>query len=276
VVDINDPRPVLRQELAKVFKNQRVIRAFEKIFDLIPPEFIDQQEQLDAINVIAELAGSKATEAVDTLARLANAVEQLSMAPTPIDTLPPDDVAPRQNQYSDLVNLTSYPALDNSIVVTWTGLHTFSANANVTGTLAVTGIITSSGNINVGASTNVWGTGYKSVDLVSTGAAFTGAGYQALVGCNTYFDGTNWIQVGALFGPSSYTHFDGVHHFFGNAPGGAGSTYTPRENASIDRSTTATHTRFLVYDVDTATLARVTVGAANSGGAGFKLLRIPN
>lgn len=43
-----------------------------------------------------------------------------------------------------------------------------------------------------------------------------------------------------------------------------------------DNSTTATHTRLLVYDVDNATLERVTVGAADSGGSGYKVLRIPN
>lgn len=44
----------------------------------------------------------------------------------------------------------------------------------------------------------------------------------------------------------------------------------------IDGSNTAGQTRMLVYDVDNATLERVTVGAADSGGAGFKVLRIPN
>lgn len=44
----------------------------------------------------------------------------------------------------------------------------------------------------------------------------------------------------------------------------------------VDNSTTATHTRFLVYDVDNGQMERVTVGAADSGGAGFKVLRIPN
>jgi len=48
------------------------------------------------------------------------------------------------------------------------------------------------------------------------------------------------------------------------------------EVARFDRSTTATHTRFMVYDVDNATVERVTVGAADSGGSGFKVLRIPN
>lgn len=44
----------------------------------------------------------------------------------------------------------------------------------------------------------------------------------------------------------------------------------------VDASATATHTRLLVYDVDNATVERVTVGIADSGGAGFKVLRIPN
>jgi hypothetical protein len=64
MVTITDPRPVLRQELARVFKNQRVIRAFEKIFDLIPPEFVDQQVQIDTLNLISELAAAESNEAI--------------------------------------------------------------------------------------------------------------------------------------------------------------------------------------------------------------------
>jgi len=48
------------------------------------------------------------------------------------------------------------------------------------------------------------------------------------------------------------------------------------EVARFDGSSTATHTRFMIYDVDNGTLERVTVGAADSGGVGFKVLRIPN
>lgn len=49
------------------------------------------------------------------------------------------------------------------------------------------------------------------------------------------------------------------------------------ENAfRTDWTATAGQTRMLVYDVDNATLERVTVGAADSGGAGFKVLRIAN
>ncbi len=47
-------------------------------------------------------------------------------------------------------------------------------------------------------------------------------------------------------------------------------------SARFDGSVTATHTRLLVYDVDNGGMERVTVGAPDSGGSGFKLLRIPN
>lgn len=48
------------------------------------------------------------------------------------------------------------------------------------------------------------------------------------------------------------------------------------EVARFDSDSTAGNTRFMLYDVDNGTLERVSVGAADSGGTGFKLLRIPN
>lgn len=44
----------------------------------------------------------------------------------------------------------------------------------------------------------------------------------------------------------------------------------------VDGNSTAGNTRLMIYDVDNATLERVSVGAADSGGAGYKVLRIPN
>lgn len=43
-----------------------------------------------------------------------------------------------------------------------------------------------------------------------------------------------------------------------------------------DNNNTAGNTRLMIYDVDNGTLERVSVGAAGSGGPGFKVLRIPN
>lgn len=44
----------------------------------------------------------------------------------------------------------------------------------------------------------------------------------------------------------------------------------------FDATAVAGNTRLFVYDVDNAQLERVTIGAADSGGAGYKVLRIPN
>jgi hypothetical protein len=48
------------------------------------------------------------------------------------------------------------------------------------------------------------------------------------------------------------------------------------EVARFDKPTGAGQTALLLFDVDNATVERVTVGAADSGGAGFKVLRIAN
>ena len=48
------------------------------------------------------------------------------------------------------------------------------------------------------------------------------------------------------------------------------------EKARLDGTAVAGNTALMLYDVDNNTVERVTVGAADSGGAGFKVLRIPN
>ena len=44
-----DPRPLTRSELAKFLPDQRAIRAFEKLFDLVPDEFLLITERLDTL-----------------------------------------------------------------------------------------------------------------------------------------------------------------------------------------------------------------------------------
>lgn len=50
----------------------------------------------------------------------------------------------------------------------------------------------------------------------------------------------------------------------------------PVEQFRIDVSAIAGQTRMMIWDVDNGQMERVSVGAADSGGAGFKVLRIPN
>ena len=47
-------------------------------------------------------------------------------------------------------------------------------------------------------------------------------------------------------------------------------------SSQFDGSTTADETRFLLWDVTSGTLKRVSRGAADSAGTGFRTLRIPN
>ena len=63
---------------------------------------------------------------------------------------------------------------------------------------------------------------------------------------------------------------------------GADGTFSIVDVANVnthfktDASATAGDTRMLVWDVTKGALSRVTVGANDSGGVGFKLLRVPN
>ena len=51
---------------------------------------------------------------------------------------------------------------------------------------------------------------------------------------------------------------------------------TDGEALRVDANSTSGNTRLLIYDVDNSTLERVSVGAADSGGTNYKVLRIPN
>lgn len=56
---VNDPRPLTRKELAQFLPSDRAIRAFEKLFDLLPDGINDINNYLDEVklqpvNVIAD------------------------------------------------------------------------------------------------------------------------------------------------------------------------------------------------------------------------------
>jgi len=60
-------------------------------------------------------------------------------------------------------------------------------------------------------------------------------------------------------------------------PGASSSVLqTVTTRLAVRATVTALDTWLMIYDVDNATLERVSVGAVDSGGVGFKLLRIPN
>ena len=67
-----DPRPLTRDELAKFLPNQRAIRAFEKLFELIPPE-------LEDLLVLTETALLSAQAARAETTQLGQRVQQLEI-----------------------------------------------------------------------------------------------------------------------------------------------------------------------------------------------------
>ncbi len=50
---MSDPKPLTRKELAEFLPSQRAIKAFEKLFDLVPSSFESLQEQIN--NILIQL-----------------------------------------------------------------------------------------------------------------------------------------------------------------------------------------------------------------------------
>lgn len=78
-----DPSQLIRQELAQFLPSQRAIRAFEKIFDIIP-NVVDSNEFASG-NALAT-----AQEAIDSINRLSTALELLATAPEVSGTVTSD------------------------------------------------------------------------------------------------------------------------------------------------------------------------------------------
>jgi hypothetical protein len=66
------------------------------------------------------------------------------------------------------------------------------------------------------------------------------------------------------------------HDIFGVYTTHANFGFSNGTSIQIDNDVTAGNIRLLIYDVDNGKVERVSVGSADSGGAGFKVLRIPN
>ncbi len=122
-------------------------------------------------------------------------------------------------------------------------------------TLPTNGCLVTTGGIGCGGSLSC-AIGFTAL---RAGSDTGGAGPFALVGDATNSNSWLW-QLSASNYLDLYSY--------------AASTMTRRMR--IDATSTAGNTCLMLYDVDNATVERVTVGAADSGGVGYKVLRIPN
>ena len=111
------PKKPSREELAKIFKDPRTLKAFEQVFEILPTEFNNQQESLDDVQSLAESATAQAAlamallYAIDELASI-KAMEPVRQCNCQHDDLTPryepitqDSIEPAHIQYQELSTL---------------------------------------------------------------------------------------------------------------------------------------------------------------------------
>ena len=111
------PKKPGREELAKIFKDPRTLKAFEQVFEILPSEFNNQQQNLDDVQSLAESATAQAAlarallYAVDELASI-KAMEPVHQCNCQHDDLTPryehvapDHIEPTQIQYQEINSL---------------------------------------------------------------------------------------------------------------------------------------------------------------------------
>lgn len=82
---MSDPKPLTRKELAEFLPSQRAIKAFEKLFSLVPASFED-------LEIGVNDASGKATQALSLLESIANSLELLANAPATLNDTKEDDL----------------------------------------------------------------------------------------------------------------------------------------------------------------------------------------
>lgn len=111
------PKKPSREELAKIFKDPRTLKAFEQVFEILPTEFNNQQQSLDDVQSLAESATAQAAlamallYAIDELASI-KAMEPAHQCNCQHDDLTPrhehatsDHIEPTQIQYQEINSL---------------------------------------------------------------------------------------------------------------------------------------------------------------------------
>lgn len=149
----------------------------------------------------------------------------------------------------------------------WSTVYAASVQDSTDELIGSTGV-----NVRVGA-----GASWTSLSLYTVGAERLRVSASSVIVRNGNLlleTDNNELQVGASQDLRLY--HDGTNSFVRNDTGVLNINQGATTVGRFDSDATAGNTRFMVYDVDNATLERVSVGAANSGGAGFKYLRIPN
>lgn len=89
------PKKPSREELAKIFKDPRVLKAFEQVFEVIPSEFNRQNESLDEIQFQVESAAAQGMLAIALIQAVEALAEIKAMEPVHQCNCQFDDLTPR-------------------------------------------------------------------------------------------------------------------------------------------------------------------------------------
>jgi hypothetical protein len=121
-------------------------------------------------------------------------------------------------QVSSAANLT--PSI-SALGFDRNGAATFASN------VAVTGALTTTGNVGIGVTPSAWASTYKVLQIGQSGALATDTGSTSVVRlyANTYYDGTNLRYLNTNFA-SQYLQYNGEHSWFIAPSGTAGDVYS--------------------------------------------------
>jgi len=219
----------------------------------------------DSSKLATTSTGVNVTGTVNGLEINTTATSNLGLGTGAVDSITTGDYNVGVGDYA----LSSVDAGSNNTAIGYVTLNTTTSGNGNTSAGFYSLVVNTAGSYNVAS-------GFKALQANTTASGNTGIGYFALAGNTT---GINNVALGYQAGTTNTTGSSNI--IIGdtvNAPSATASNQTVIGSNQIqcDASTTAGDTRFFLYDVDNATMERVTVGSADSGGTGYKVLRIPN
>jgi len=92
------PKKPSREELAKIFKDPRVLKAFEQVFDVVPGEFNRQDDDIEEVLFAADNATTQAALAIALIGAVEALAEVKAMEPAHQCNCQHDDLTPRYEQ----------------------------------------------------------------------------------------------------------------------------------------------------------------------------------
>ena len=105
------PKKPSREELAKIFKDPRTLKAFEQVFEILPGEINRQDEGLDEIQFQVESAAAQSVLAIALIHAVEALAEVKAMEPVHQCSCQFDDLTPRHESTSQDCPIPRYESI---------------------------------------------------------------------------------------------------------------------------------------------------------------------